>query len=78
MKTNKHTELRLVVECPECHAVRSRRYDLMRHLVERHGYDKERAVRVSREVLLMDEWLTSVRVVSVRGSRYEESVPRGE
>lgn len=69
---------RPVFPCPECQALRSRRYDLARHLVERHGKSEDEAKMISAGVEMKYEEITSKLWDAAPGSRYEKNAPGGK
>lgn len=71
-------KFRQVFPCPECEALRSRRYDLMVHLVKRHGKMVEEAKVVADRVAMKYEEITFKLLDVAPGSRYAKSVLRGE
>lgn len=66
--------LRKVVSCPECQSLRSRRWDLKKHLMEKHGYDDGRAEEAARVAVECAVEETSKVFVDVSGTRYEKGV----
>ena len=69
---------RMVFPCPECEALRSRRYDLMRHLMKRHGYSEEEAKGLADGVEAKYEERTSKLWDAAPKSRYAEKAPGGK
>jgi hypothetical protein len=70
--------LRKVVACPECESLRSRRWDLKKHLMENHGYDEARAEEAARLAVVSIVEETSKVFVDVAGSRYEKAATTPE
>lgn len=68
---------RPVYPCPECQALRSRRYDLARHLVEKHACSEDQAKVVSDGVPMKYEERTSRLWDSDPHSRYARQGPGG-
>lgn len=78
VKGEKRVEVVKAYPCPECQALRSRRWDLKKHLVEKHGYSEERAKAVASGVGMMWEERSSRLWHSEESSRYARQRPKGE
>lgn len=77
-KVTRDYRFRVGYECPVCKCLRKRRYDLVRHLVEKHDWEPEVAKAVVAALPDVHEEVTSVRHYEDRTSRYSQQGPGGK